>query len=134
MLTNRPDYAPERRAGDPTDIMTAAYDLVTLHATIQDAYTIAALIDAGSAALEHAPARATDLVEIANRRRMSSLGFAAAAALRAEAIRSVDRNNDRYVDEARRRKAADRKAERDRQARALGYPDSDDRPQPSTSA
>lgn len=91
-MTNRPTYAPERRAGDTTNLEHAARTLVAFHLTIDDARTIAALIDSGAAALELAPLRATNLVEAVSRANTTALGYTVAGALRTEADRIHDRN------------------------------------------
>lgn len=91
-MTNRPTYAPDRRPGDPADLQGAARELVVFTTTIEDAHTLASLLESGAAALKYAPLHATDVVELGARRRNYRLGSDAAKALRAEARRVHDRN------------------------------------------
>jgi hypothetical protein len=81
--TNRPTYAPERRPGDSRNDYAGAY-VLAFHFDVGDVYTVAALIEAGAAALKYAPGNATDFVELNARRRTVKLGRAVAVALRAE--------------------------------------------------
>lgn len=84
--TNRPTYAPERRPGDSRDDFAGAY-VLAFHFDVADVYTVAALIEAGAAALKYAPGSATDYVELNARRRNVRLGRDVARAMRAEHAR-----------------------------------------------
>lgn len=85
--TNRPEYAPERRPGDPLDLEPAARELVAMHFYARDVGTIAALIEAGAAALKYAPGSASAAVELNARRSAVKLGSSVARAMRAELAR-----------------------------------------------
>lgn len=102
MMTNRPTYALERRPGESTELETAARELVVLTTTLRDAPVIAALLEAGSAALKYAPARASAPVELNSRHSDYRLGAIAAKALRAEAVRVHERNEARHAKPKRR--------------------------------
>ena len=103
IVNNRPTYAPERRPGDPLHDV-AGYELVVLHLALPDVMTIASLVEAGSAALKYAPARATNVTELSFRQRDYRLGSSVAKALRSEGARVHDRNEHRHRQAAKKKR------------------------------
>jgi len=87
--TNRPSYAPERRPGDPQELPLdrSSGDLVIIAFASGDVPVVAALIEAGAAALKYAPVSAVDVVEQGARKRHGELAKAVARTMRAELTR-----------------------------------------------
>lgn len=83
--TNRPEYAPAKRPGDPLELADCARELVAMHFYPGDLLNVAALIEAGAAALKYAPG--TGLTKANSRKRTVNLGAQVARAMRAEVTR-----------------------------------------------
>ena len=83
MTTNRPTYAPQRRPGETTDPFNPA-ELIAFHLAADDVLTIAALVEAGAAAIKYGPATTTAGLETITRDRHVQLGKDVARSLRAE--------------------------------------------------
>lgn len=109
--TNRPNYAPERRPGDPLDgdLENGPRELVVFAFGRYDVRIIAELIEAGAAAFKYAP---TDggLTTVNRRRSVIKLGKAVARELRAELERVDGRDQDLRDTLAARQRAQDRAA------------------------
>lgn len=86
---NRPNYAPDRRPGEwlPEDLDGGARGIVAFHLAAADVETVAALIEAGAAALKYGPGISEGLVGMGARRRVVRLGVQVARALRSEHAR-----------------------------------------------
>jgi hypothetical protein len=116
-MTNRPTYAPERRPGEATDPETAARELVAFHFALADVKTIAAMIFAGAAALEHADALNVGIVSMLTVRHHVELARLVADTLLTEGQHARDRIEEHHAELERQRKADERDARK--KAKAL---------------
>jgi len=105
MMTNRPDYAPDRRPGDSilingADLERTANDLIAFHVDSRHALVIAALIEAGASAHAHT-LPGTSAVGLVATKEHVELGHAAAQALRDEVARCRARDEHRHTTKAK---------------------------------